>query len=168
MRRAFTLIEMMISITILSIMMLFLYQSYASINKSNRFYKKESKKIIDAMELKKIFYLDLSLSHFKSVKILNQAKDEDVVFFQTSHSLHQNINPYVAYIKKDGRLYRLESLQPFKEYPLGVDDDYVVDDLAKITGMRLYKHDKTYAYLLDIALEDKSEIILKIKQLNEY
>ena len=37
-RRAFTLIEMMIAITLFSVVMIFLYQSVASLGKSNRFY----------------------------------------------------------------------------------------------------------------------------------
>ena len=41
MRKAFTLIELMISVSILSIMMIFLYKSYASVNMSNKFYEKE-------------------------------------------------------------------------------------------------------------------------------
>lgn len=168
MRKGFTLIEMMISITILSIMMIFLYESYASINRSNRFYKKETTKLVESSELKKIFYLDLSLAHYKSIQILNQEKDEDVVFFQTSHSLHQRINPYVAYIKKDSKLYRLESLKPFKEYPLGVDDDYVVDELGDIDLLRLYKNQKNDTYLLNITYKDSSEIIMKVKPLNQY
>ena len=169
MRKAgFTLIEMMVSITILSIMMLFLYQSYASLNRSNTFYKKEVTKIKDGVDIKKIFYLDLSLAHYKSIKILNQEKDEDLVFFQSSHSLHQNFNPYIAYIKKEKKLYRLESFQPFSEYPLGVDDDYIVDELGDVESFRLYKHEKNDIYLLNIAFAQKAQVVLKVKVLNEY
>jgi prepilin-type N-terminal cleavage/methylation domain-containing protein len=168
MRKGFTLIEMMISITILSIIMIFLYQSSASINRSNRFYKKEVQHIVNDAELKKILYLDLSLAHYNSIKILNQEKDEDVVFFQSSHSLHQNFNPYIAYIKKDGKFYRLESLKPFKEYPLGVDDDYIVDELGDIQLLRLYKNQKDTTYLINIILQNKSQIVLKVGVLNQF
>jgi prepilin-type N-terminal cleavage/methylation domain-containing protein len=168
MRKGFTLIEMMISITILSIMMIFLYESYASINRSNRFYKKEATKLINNSELKKVFYLDLSLSLYNSIKILNQEKDEDVIFFQSSHSLHQRINPYIAYVKKDSKLYRLESLKPFKEYPLNIDDDYIVDELGEIKLIRLYKNQKNDTYLLNIVFKEKAEIVMKVMMLNQF
>ena len=44
-RNAFTLIELLISITILSIIMLFLYKSYADLNKTNKVYEKEVAKL---------------------------------------------------------------------------------------------------------------------------
>ncbi len=169
-RRGFTLIEVMISISILSIMMIFLYQSYASLNRSNAFYKKEVIKIVDRDIVKKIVYFDLTLALHDSVKILNQEKDEDVIFFQSSNSLHKNYNPYIAYIKKDSKLYRLESLKEFKEYPLGVDSEYSVDYLGDINSFRVYKSNKKIPalYLTHIDFKEGNDILLKIKMLNEY
>ena len=173
-RRGFTLIEVMISISILSIMMIFLYQSYASLNRSNSFYKNEVKSIVDRDIVKKIIYLDLTLALHNSVKILNQEKDEDVLFFQSSHSLHKNFNPYIAYIKKDSKLYRLESLKLFKEYPLGVDSEFSVDFLGVIDSFRVYKSSKKVnkkipaLYLTHIDFKEGNDILLKIKMLNEY
>jgi prepilin-type N-terminal cleavage/methylation domain-containing protein len=173
-RSGFTLIELMISITILSIMMIFLYQSYASLNRSNAFYKKEVHKILDKDVIKKIIYLDIALSLHKSIVILNQEKDEDVVFFQTSNSLHKNYNPYVAYVKKDAKLYRLESFHKFKEYPLSVQDQFSVDYMGEIESFRLYKSNKKIndkvvdVYLSHIDFKEGNDILLKIKALNEY
>ena len=126
-KNGFTLIELLISVSILSIMIVFLYKSYASLNHSNKIYKEKSQTIKSHQIKKKVILLDFSLSVSENIKILNQDRDEDVVFFQSSHSIHKRYNPYVAYIVKDDKLYRLESLKEFKSYPLSNAASFDVD-----------------------------------------
>ncbi len=168
-RSAFTLIELMVSISILSIMMIFLYQSYSAINSSNKNLKHEIRGITGAQKLKKVIYLDFSLALHKSVKILNQDAKEDVVFFQSSNSMHQRYEPYIAYIVKEDKLYRLESLKEFKEYPLSMDSEFDVDYLGEVDSFRVYKssNDKKELYLLHAEFKNFEDILLKIKVLNE-
>jgi len=172
-RAGFTLVELMVSITILSIMMLFLYKSYASLNQTNAIYKIESDKIKNHQMRKKTFYLDISLALFESIKILNQDTKEDVVFFQTSNSLHKNYNPYVAYVVKDEKLYRLESLKKFTEYPLGVESEFIADKIGEINSFRIYKSSKKVGtiipevHLFHIDFKKENDILVKIKVLNE-
>jgi len=168
MRKAFTLIEVMISIIILSILMIFLYRSYADLNNSNTRLQKQVQKIQKFEKIKKTLYLDLSVAMKSSVKILNQSKREDVVFMQTKHSVHKRINPYVAYIVKEKKLYRLESLKPFKEYPLTADSEFVADELGEVKTFRLYrsKDPKNEVYLIDLDFKEDKEIVLKVKLLN--
>ena len=177
MRRAFTLIELMISISILSIMMLFLYKSFSSLNTSNKFYKKEVTSFVTQEKIKEVVFLDFSLSLANSIKILPQDKREDIVFFQSTNSLHRRYNPYIAYIKKDKKLYRLESLHPFKEYPLSVNDEFIVDELGSVKSFRVYKGElkkdsnttlKNELYLVHIDFLKEKEILLKVKVLNGY
>ena len=169
MRKAFTLIELMISIVILTILMLFLYKSYASLNKSNSLLSKEVQKISKVELLKEVIFKDFSVARVhdvnrSSITILNQSKKEDVVFFETSNSIHQRINPYVAYIVKEKTLYRLESLKPFKEYPLVADSEFVADELGKVKIFRVYKSKdaKKSTYLFHALFENSQEILLKI------
>ncbi len=169
-RGGFTLIELMVSISILSIMMIFLYQSYASLNASNKNLKNEITSITSIQKLKKVIYLDFSLALHKSVKIENREKTEDAVFFQSSNSLHRRYNPYIAYIVKENKLYRLESLKEFTEYQLALDSEFDVDYLGEVESFRVYKssNDKKEIYLVHIEFKNSEKIILKIKVLNEY
>jgi len=179
-RGGFTLIELMVSISILSIMMIFLYQSYASLNSSNAFYKKEVSTILHKDKLKEIVFLDFSLALYnesKTLTILPQEKEEDIVFFQSANSIHKNYNPYIAYIKKDTKLYRLESLEKFQEYPLSIENKFSVDYFGEVDGFRVYKSEKKEtnttnqtknSYLIHIDFTDKDDILLKVKVLNEY
>jgi len=173
MRKAFTLIELMISIVILSILMLFLYKSYAGLNKSNIVFAEEVQKVSKIERLKKVIYLDYSLAiktdiNSSTIKIINQAKNEDVIFMQTSNSIHNRVNPYVAYIVKKEKLYRLESLKEFREYPLGTDSEFVVDELGNVKSFRVYKSREASKelYLVHMAFKEENEILLKIKVLN--
>jgi prepilin-type N-terminal cleavage/methylation domain-containing protein len=169
-KRAFTLIELMVSIAILSIIMIFLYKSYSELNKSNKIYANEVKKIKKLELIKKTVYLDISLAMAKSIKILKQDKDEDVVFFQTKHSIHRRINPYIAYIVNNKKLYRLESIKEFKEYPLDSMHGFDVDFLGDIDSFRVYssKVPTKDLYLVNINFKKEEEVLLKVKVLDEY
>lgn len=171
MRRGFTLIEMLISVTILSIMMLFLYKSYASLNHSNSFYKKEVTKLKDDEIIKKVMFMDFSLALNQSVSILNQDTKEDVVLMQSSNSLHNRYNPYIAYIIKNAKLYRLESLKPLS-YPLSAESEFSVDYIGKVNSFRVYKADNKQEnvtlelFLLHVDFKDEEDILLKVKVLS--
>ena len=169
MRRAFTLIELLISITILSIIILFLYKSYSSLNLSNKIYKDEVKKIKELQDIKKIIFLDLSLKLQGKYEILNQNTKEDILFFQTSNSIHKRYNPYVAYIAKNSKLYRLESFKRFEEYPINSSISFDVDELGDIDSFRVYKskNENQELFLLHVEFKDKEKLLLKINVLNE-
>ncbi|WP_345992188.1 prepilin-type N-terminal cleavage/methylation domain-containing protein [Sulfurimonas sp. HSL-1716] len=168
MRKAFTLIEMMISIVILSIMLLFLYRSYSSLNRSNEVYEKKMEQIQNFETKKKLFFSDFTLSLFDSVQILNQDKSNDVVFLQTTNSVHQRFNPYIAYIVKGHELYRLESLKPFKTYPLPQDSEFDIDNLGKIKSFRVYASPTNKRdFILHVEFYGMQTILMKIKALNE-
>lgn len=176
MRKAFTLLEMMISITILAIMMLYLYHIYASLNISNDIFAKATKKIGKSEQKKQVVFLDFSLALKETnatINILNQETKEDVLFMQSAHSLHRNFNPYIGYMVKNKKLYRIESLKPLSEYPLSVDSEFVVDEFGEVNGFRVYKNDKkkdqnaSEAYLVHIDFKDEDDILLKMKMLNE-
>jgi len=130
MRRAFTLIELLISITLLSIIMVFLYKSYATLNKSNKIYKKEVE-VLESLKLKrKTLFLDFSVAKFKTIGIQNLDRKTDIVFMQTTNSTHRNFNPWVSYIVNNKKLYRLESLKKLS-YPIDVSSEFNVDEFGE-------------------------------------
>ena len=147
-------------------MMLFLYKSYSSLNRSNRVLLEETQLIAKKELLKKTLYLDFSLAMGNT--IINQSKTEDIVILKTVNSVHKRIHPYVAYIFKDKKLYRLEALRPIQEYPLTVDSEFVIDELGAVEIFRVYrsKDAKTPTLLVHILFADKDEILLKINQFN--
>jgi prepilin-type N-terminal cleavage/methylation domain-containing protein len=164
-RKAFTLIELVVSIGILSIIMIFLYKSYASLNKSNSFYKKEVSKIKSEQLKKKVLFLDFSLA--MNIDLKPQDKQEDIVFLQSSNSMHNRYNPYIAYIFKEHKLYRLESLKQFKDYPLSADAEFSVEDFGEAKSFRVYRSDNnaTESYLIYVDFKEEEDVLLKVKVL---
>ena len=162
-RNAFTLIEMMISITLFSVIMIFLYQSMATIDKSNRFYGDKLENIQNQESLLKTLFLDLSLSLNNSGEINNINKNEDMVFLQTSHVLHTHVMPYVVYFVKDKHLYRVESATKLS-YPFESNINALIDDFGEVQKFRLYKN--STHFLLDLTLHGQENTLLKIRHLD--
>jgi len=168
--KAFTLIEVLISVSILSIIMVFLYRSYASFNISNELMKVEQDNTQKVQKIKKIVYLDFLLAMHKSINIVNREPNEDFIFLQSSSSTHKRYNPYIVYKVKEEKLYRLESLQPMNSYDLPVDAEYDVDYLGEVRNFRVYKESNTddESYLIDLDFKEMEDLLLKVKVLNEY
>ena len=169
-RAAFTLIELLISISILSIMMLYLYKSYASLNISNEIIKQEGANIQSIQKLKKVVYMDFLLALHNSVTIENREKNEDFVHLQSSNSIHKRYNPYIAYIVKDEKLYRLESLTKLSTYEVPTDSEFDIDYLGEVKGFRVYKSSsaKKESYLLHVDFKALEDILFKVNVLSEY
>jgi len=166
MRKAFTLIELLVSITILSIIMIFLYRSYAMINSSNKNFKKESKKIINIEMIKKVIYFDFLMAQKDSVYVKNIEKGKDFAYLQSTNSIHQRFNPYITYIVKDKKLYRLESLKMLKNYDIEPNSEFDVDCLGEVEIFKVYKSSTKNIHLINIKLKSKNELLLKIKSLD--
>ncbi|SFV50705.1 hypothetical protein MNB_SM-4-438 [hydrothermal vent metagenome] len=164
-KSAFTLIELLISIVILSILMLFLYKSYANLNRSNTLLHEEVQKISKIQKIKKTILMDFTSAI--NVNILSQDTKTDIGFLQSRHSLHLRINPYIAYIVKDKILYRIESFKPLTEFPLVADSEFIAEELGQVKIFRIYKatDTKINLYLVHLLFEDKQEILLKLNPL---
>ncbi len=173
MRKAFTLIEMMIAIAVFSLVVIFLYQSYASLNRSNRKYGELSKRYETMQKIRQTIYLDFSLVLDEDIAVYEEDVSHDVVFIHTSNSIHNRVHPYVAYITKDGVLYRMESLRKFRDYPLEADRIGDVDVLGEIKRFRVYAalkkdgNNTKQLYLVDTRFKNGESILYKIAGLNQ-
>ena len=161
--RAFTLLEMLIAITIFSLIVLYLYQSLSTLNSTNRFYGEKLNSMSHDQKLLKTIYLDLSTAVIRTVNIINEDPFTDIVLMQTAHSVHRRIMPYVGYIIKEGELFRIESSQKLS-YPLSIENEMVVDELGQIQHFRLYS--SPTHFLLDYRSHSKEPRLLKIRALN--
>ena len=162
-RHAFTLIEMMIAITLFAVIMIFLYESIASLDKSNRFYGDKLSAMTTEQSLFRTLYLDLSLSEPNVGEIVNVDKNEDVVLIQTSHIVHSHVMPYVAYLVKEKHLYRIESATKLV-YPFESNLNVLIDDFGEVQTFRLYKN--STHFLLHLSFDGKKDNLLKIRHLN--
>lgn len=116
MRKGFTLIEVIISVALVSLLIIYSYQSIAMLKKSNEVYETYYDKISHKTKIHKTLFFDLTQS--QSIDIINRNDNSNIMddnnkfdqfSAQTAHSHFGIINPYIAYIVKDKKLYRLES-----------------------------------------------------------
>lgn len=171
-RAAFTLIELLISISILSILMLALYKAYDALNISNKIYKEKSNKIEISSLKKRTIYLDFALASKSdsnsTIKYLDRQRNKDIVSFQSSHSIHKRYMPYITYITKYDKLYRLETLHKIDEFPFSSDIIADIDELGEVEKFKVFesKKDKS-SYLIDLRFKGSEQILLKVKILNK-
>ena len=109
MKRAFTLIEMVIAIAIFALAMTLLYEN---LDISKKFFS-QTKEVYKRAEYKerviKLLYQD-----FLNVADLKSDIDEKAVVFRTNNSIFHIPHPYVGYYNIKNRLYRVESIHPLK------------------------------------------------------
>ncbi len=163
-RSAFTLIEMMISVSILAIIMVFLYKSLELLDFSNKKYGNKVEQLKSAKALKQMLYLDLSLSKYASLNIESLDKKFDNIYFESTHSIHSRISTHISYIVSNKHIYRVESLNKL-EIPLRGDEDADVDDLGEVDIFRVY-NSKTHN-LVHIKQHNSNDILIKVRRLNE-
>ena len=147
MKKSFTLIEVMISIVIFSILVLFMSKVVTSLNISlntiNDKYKKENKKSL----LVKTLYNDILAK--RNIKIKN-SKNYSIVYIQTSNSLYNIPMPYVIWYvsKKDNALMRLESSKKIT-LPINIENDFYLDKFtSNVEIFQIYqKKDKFFVFI---------------------
>jgi prepilin-type N-terminal cleavage/methylation domain-containing protein len=129
MKKSFTLIEVMISIVLFSIIILFLYQTLDITKKTNQFYSKKLEIKQDENRLKRLFFDDFINKQNNNIKILKDQRDNNILSLSTSNTYHNPFFTNITYLlSKDGKLIRIESLKPFDINKL----DYGFFDMAFI------------------------------------
>ncbi len=114
-RRGFTLIELMVSIALTVIVVLFLYKALSNQEIANKILQKNAQAVQDKALLYELFLRDLAQA--KSIKIeplFN--KNYRILYLTTTNSLHQIPTAHVAYFvhEQNRTLVRLESAYPIK------------------------------------------------------
>ncbi|RLA82808.1 MAG: hypothetical protein DRG78_06170 [Epsilonproteobacteria bacterium] len=137
--KSFTLVEILISISLFSIIVLFLYQSLDITQTSNQFYSKKLNQKQDINNMKKIFFLDLIHSLDKSSTIIEIDSDKNSIAKINSTNYYHNpfYNNITYLVTKDRNLVRIESLKPFIKDKL--DDSFFENSYIDILDNNITK-----------------------------
>ncbi len=121
-RSAFTLMELMVSVVLIVMITLFLYNAIASMKLSNRTLAHHDQSEANRTKVFELLYRDFVESVELNVSQTQQDK-YNIVSMQTHNSLHEIIMPYVVYYvhSEDERLIRLESAKKLS-LPLEYED----------------------------------------------
>ena len=145
-KRAFTLVEVVISIFLFSIMMIFLYKSVASLKLSNQIIKRHTQN-------DKIISKTISLMRediLKGYKIYTSSLQKDILSLKTLNSIHQIAKPLVKWMLIKNHLIRVE-----RNYEIF----FVNDTTLKCKDFRVLLSKKKDKILIFLKLMDNKEFI---------
>lgn len=156
MKKAFTLLEVTISITLFMILVLFLYKALDQTKHTNDIFEKKKEVVKEANSINKILLEDIA--EIKSpIKIAFDDDKNSIVRFKSNNTYHNGFLNNITYlISSNSKLVRIESSDEFK-----------------MQNSLLDFYENAY---IDILLEDieffevkdtKNEVLFVIKQKNK-
>ena len=112
MRRAFTLVEMLISLLLTAMVFTYLYATLDGVRDSHARYAASVKSVVSSQRIYETLTLDLSEVR-GDIEIVHEAGYDRIDFF-TDHSLYDIPRPWVHYYisRKEQALIRIESTLP--------------------------------------------------------
>jgi len=156
MKKAFTLVELMISVLLLSLIVTFLYQSVAQLQSSNVQFLEKTNKLEKRENILKLFYNDFM--NASSIQWYDKGRDWDVIVMQTNNSFHNMSQPYVIYkvYKEDAKLMRVESPTEKVDF---INNIFRFNDI--IENVKLFKvYEKKGHYLVYLKAKGVDDIYL--------
>lgn len=128
MKKSFTLLELLISITLFLIIIVFLYKTLDQTKYSNNIFTKKEDSLKQINHLHNIFLEDIAEA--SSITITTDKNKNSIVKIVTNNTYHNSIFNNITYlINSTNKFIRIESLQVFNEQdPLNAiffDNSYI-------------------------------------------
>ncbi len=117
MKKAFTLLETIISVTIFIIIMIFLYKTLDATKYSNNIFAAKINNLEKSNNLHNIFLEDLAETYLNSViEISKDIKNNSIIKLESHNTYHNHFYKNITYmISSSNKLIRIESLDKFNE-----------------------------------------------------
>ena len=149
MKKAFTLIEVLISIFLFALIMIFIYKSISNLQLNNKNLLRNSKK--NSIISKVIYLLKNDLILSKEIKINN---DKNQLILKTINSIHNNSQVQVSWIilKQTSDLIRVEKSN---------NKFYVEKTNLKCKKLKIYKSNKQ-KILVFIETKNNKKILFEV------
>ncbi|MFK2824063.1 prepilin-type N-terminal cleavage/methylation domain-containing protein [Arcobacter sp. YIC-80] len=159
-KRAFTLLEVIISITLFMVLIIFVYKTLDQTKHSNIIFEKQTKNIIQSNKLYDIFFEDIIES--TSTIIISYDKDKNArVKFTSNNTFHNPYYSHITYlISSNNKLVRIESKDEFKFADTSYEfyDNSYIDILLEDIEYFDIKKDKAQ-YVFAIKQKDKKRVL---------
>ncbi len=156
-KSAFTLVEVLISITLLSLVLMALYKSSDLLRRSNIHLYHHLEHISDAMKGSQVLYLDMLQADSNISFFHKEKKFDQLIIEKTKHSLY-GLSPvkviWLVY-KENNILLRIEGVK--YQLPLKEDDKVEIDKISKdIELFKFYQNEKKSKLL--VVIKGKGEV----------
>ncbi len=170
-KRAFTLIELMISVALISLIFIYLYSSIDSLKFTNKFYENKNLELELREKFLTTIYRDMALAS-GGIKFLEKPDSKNYSIVQidkSKNSLYNIKNPNVVWFvsKKDDTLIRLESKSTIK---LPIEDNEMFNvHLDKVVpnckAFRVYDSNGSKSFLIYLKNDKLKPIIFEFNKL---
>jgi prepilin-type N-terminal cleavage/methylation domain-containing protein len=166
MKKAFTLIEILISVAIISLMVFLVYGSLDDLRKREQIAQNNDQTRIKKKELVKLFYEDI-LEKRDTIEIEKSRDNNTILHLVTGNIYHDKRYTYVIYkMTNKNNLIRIElpkkpAIKNGKKEQLLYDRAYVDRVLENIEGFRAYLGKDKKSILIEIK-KDGQRIVLNI------
>ena len=147
-REAFTLIEVLISITLLSLVLMALYRSTDILRRSNKHLYNNLEKSSKSMRGNRVLYMDL-LQSDDNISINDANEFHQITMLNTANSLYGQSSAQVTWLvsKNENTLLRVEGSN--YELPLKEDIYVEIDPIvSKVELFKVYKNRKKNKLLI--------------------
>ena len=171
-RAAFSLVELIISIFLLGIIVVFLYSTVSNLQKTNEIFAKNEKELSKSDKLLDLIYDDIFLSdEFNAT-----GKEYSLVNLKTRNSIFDISQPNVSWLvsREKNTLLRFESVLPFKDISSDNTNYYHISKIGENCEVfHIYQSLKKDNILVHIKFKGENPIIyefskpLKIKKVKK-
>ena len=167
-KKSFTLIEILISIVLLSIIVIFLYQTLDMSEKSNKFFHSKLSIKQNKTKIKKLIFYDIIYA--KTIVMIEDKNRNTILKINTSNTYHNSFFLNTTYLlSKENNLLRIESKKVFDSKKL--HDDFFeyayIDNIASnvLQFKTIQKNKKEYT--IYIKFKDESDMMLTFKAIRQ-
>ncbi len=157
-RGAFSLVELIISIFLLGIIVVFLYSTVGSLQKTNKIYEQNSKELNINEKIVDLLYEDI----FQANELNITGNEYSMLNLKTSNSLFDMVNPYVSwFVSRDkNTLLRFESKLPFKTINSQNNNYFHISKVGEDCEVfKIYQSKKKDKILINIKFKDREQIV---------
>jgi prepilin-type N-terminal cleavage/methylation domain-containing protein len=162
-KKSFTLIEMLISISLFGIIIVFLYDTLELSQKSNQFFTEKIELSQKEINIKKVLFNDII-----NASIINIFEDKNKNFIITMKSkniYHKAFYNYITYIvSKKNNLLRIEHKHKYNKgkNSLRTDDKYIDIVLKDIEIFKVIKNTKEIIIAFKTKNKDTTYLLIKL------
>ena len=157
-KKAFSLVELIISVVLLGIIATFLYTSVSNLEKNNRIFSKTAKDLETREKVIDLLYNDIFVA--KTLKITGN--EYSTISMQTKNSLFEISQPYVTWaVSRDKKtLLRFESVKKYDENFTQNSDYFHISKVGENCEVfKIYQSNKKKYALVHIQFKDKQPLI---------
>lgn len=157
-KKAFTLVELIISVVLLGIIATFLYTTVSNLERTNKIFSANEKALSQKEKIVDLLYEDIFAAN--SLKI--RGTEHSLVSMQTDNSLFDIAKPNVTWlvVREKNTLLRFESTKAFEDISSDNSDYYHISKVGENCEIfKVYQSNKKENILIHIQFKDQEPMV---------